>query len=381
MKYRKLGRTGMTVSEISLGCEHLQGKSYETVKSVIDRARMAGVNFLDVFMSEPQVRTDIGRALAGKRQSVMIQGHIGACWVNGQYQVSRDLEKCKFFFEDLLTRLQTDYIDVGMIHFLDKPEEWDAFVHSETMEYVRQLRASMKIRAVGLSCHDPITAKKAVDSGLINVLMFSINPAYDLMPKEHSLIDMFEGKALDFSACTPEPARAELYRACEEKCVAITVMKSLAAGTLLSRERSPLGVEMTVGQCLRYALTRPAVDAVMLGMQTPEEVDQAVQYFDLPEEATDYAAALAGVRMFADGRCMYCNHCLPCPAGIDIAAVNKYLDLVQLDGKAPESVAGHYLSMKATGGDCIACGACEKRCPFGVQTVKRMARAREVFGA
>ena len=64
MKYRKLGRTGMTVSEISLGCEHLQGKSYETVKSVIDRARMAGVNFLDVFMSEPQVRTDIGRALA-----------------------------------------------------------------------------------------------------------------------------------------------------------------------------------------------------------------------------------------------------------------------------------------------------------------------------
>ena len=133
----------MTVSEISLGCEHLQGKSYETVKSVIDRARMAGVNFLDVFMSEPQVRTDIGRALAGKRQSVMIQGHIGACWVNGQYQVSRDLEKCKFFFEDLLTRLQTDYIDVGMIHFLDKPEEWDAFVHSETMEYVRQLRASM----------------------------------------------------------------------------------------------------------------------------------------------------------------------------------------------------------------------------------------------
>ena len=192
---------------------------------------------------------------------------------------------------------------------------------------------------------------------------------------------MFEGKALDFSACTPEPARAELYRACEEKGVAITVMKSLAAGTLLSRERSPLGVEMTVGQCLRYALTRPAVDAVMLGMQTPEEVDQAVQYFDLPEEATDYAAALAGVRMFADGRCMYCNHCLPCPAGIDIAAVNKYLDLVQLDGKAPESVAGHYLSMKATGGDCIACGACEKRCPFGVQTVKRMARAREVFGA
>lgn len=75
----------MTVSEISLGCEHLQGKSYDTVKSVIDAALEEGINYLDVFMSEPNVRTNIGRALEGRRDSVMIQGHIGACWVDGQY--------------------------------------------------------------------------------------------------------------------------------------------------------------------------------------------------------------------------------------------------------------------------------------------------------
>ena len=62
MEYRKLGRTGMTVSAISLGCEHLQGKDYETVKTVIDAALEAGVNFLDVFMSEPKsARTSGGR--------------------------------------------------------------------------------------------------------------------------------------------------------------------------------------------------------------------------------------------------------------------------------------------------------------------------------
>ena len=67
MEYRKLGRTGMTVSAVSLGCEHMQGKDYSVIKPVIDAALDAGINYLDVFMSEPQVRTDIGRALAGRR--------------------------------------------------------------------------------------------------------------------------------------------------------------------------------------------------------------------------------------------------------------------------------------------------------------------------
>ena len=94
MEYRKLGRTGLTVSAVSLGCEHLQGKDYETIKSVIDAALDGGINFLDVFMSEPNVRTNIGKALAGRREQVIIQGHIGACWSEGQYKVSRDLAEC-----------------------------------------------------------------------------------------------------------------------------------------------------------------------------------------------------------------------------------------------------------------------------------------------
>ena len=123
MEYRTLGRTGMTVSAVSLGCEHLQGKDYETIKSVIDTALDGGINFLDVFMSEPNVRTNIGKALAGRREQVIIQGHIGACWSEGQYKVSRDLAECVDAFHDLLTRLGTDYIDIGFLHFVDK-ESW-----------------------------------------------------------------------------------------------------------------------------------------------------------------------------------------------------------------------------------------------------------------
>ena len=112
MKYRKLCRTGLTVSEISLGCEHLQGKDYETVKTVIDASLDIGINYMDVFMSEPNVRTNIGKALEGRREKVIIQGHIGSCFVDGQYKVSRDINECVTAFEDLLQRLKTEYIDI-----------------------------------------------------------------------------------------------------------------------------------------------------------------------------------------------------------------------------------------------------------------------------
>ncbi|MBE6614795.1 MAG: aldo/keto reductase [Ruminococcaceae bacterium] len=385
MQYRKLGRTGMLVSEISLGCEHLQGKDYALVKSVIDAALDAGINFLDVFMSEPNVRTNIGRALEGRREKVIIQGHIGSCWVDGQYKVSRDIGECVTYFEDLLERLQTDYIDVGMLHFVDRETDWDTLAQSEMMQYALSLKEKGVIRSIGMSSHNPVTAKKAVESGCIDVLMFSLNPAYDLVPKDRDMTEIFTevvtGKKQNFSGLTLEPARAALYRACEEHGVAITVMKALAMGTLLSEERSPLGVAMTEAQCISYALSRPAVAAVMVGMQRISDVESAVAYEEMPAEDRDHSTVLASLGMFnADGRCMYCNHCLPCPAKIDIAAVNKYLDLVELDGRPADSVKQHYTSMDSTAGDCLQCGACEERCPFGVEVIRRMERAAETFG-
>ena len=68
MKTRTLGRCGLMASEVGLGCEHLQGLPYEQVKSVIDAALAGGVNIMDVFMSEPEVRSNIGKALKGRRE-------------------------------------------------------------------------------------------------------------------------------------------------------------------------------------------------------------------------------------------------------------------------------------------------------------------------
>lgn len=376
-----LGKTGIKVRKIALGCEHLQGKDEALVRSVIERAVEKGIDFLDVFMSEPNVRTYIGRTLKGRRKDLKIQGHIGAIWENGQYAVSRDLDCCKYFFDDLLTRLNTAYIDVGYIHCLDDYQEWERLTASKTLEYVQDLKDKKVIHALGLSTHNPITAKRAVESGLIDVLMFALNPIYDLIPPDQEIWPIVEEKPYDYSGMDQiRPERQELYRLCESKDIPIIVMKSLGAGALLSKERSPYEEAMSVLQCIHYAFTRPAVAAVMLGMQTVTEVNEAISYYDATDKEKDYSEILAARTSGTfDGRCMYCNHCLPCEAGIDIASVNKYLDLVEMDQIPAATVQEHYAALGKTAEDCLECYSCEQRCPFNVSIVERMDRARLIF--
>ena len=108
MRYRALGKTGLTVSEIGLGAEWLERHSAEEVRAVINCCEAQGINILDCWMPEPNVRSNIGAAIAGKRERWIIQGHFGATWQNGQYVRTRDMDKVKPAFEDLLSRLGTD---------------------------------------------------------------------------------------------------------------------------------------------------------------------------------------------------------------------------------------------------------------------------------
>jgi predicted aldo/keto reductase-like oxidoreductase len=180
---------------------------------------------------------------------------------------------------------------------------------------------------------------------------------------------------------TLDPERAALYQLCEQKGVAITVMKTLGAGKLLSKEHTPFSKPLTVGQCIHYALTRPAVVSALLGYSSGAEVLEAVKYLDMSDEERDYSAILEQYQGSFKGNCVYCNHCLPCPSNINIASVNKYLDIAVLnEAKIPPSIVQHYKSLEQHGSDCIGCGSCEKRCPFSVPVIKNMERAAALFG-
>jgi len=380
MRYRALGKTGLNVSEIGFGAEWIGGMSDEEVRALAKAAHDAGVNIVDCWMADPAVRSKLGKAIGPEREDWIIQGHIGSTWQDGQYVRTREMDKVIPAFEDELELLQTDHFELGMIHYVDDPEELESILSGEFMAYVEQLLAEGKIEHIGLSTHNPDVAMRAIEDGRVEMIMFSVNPAFDLMPATPDLNVLF-GDYEDESLGGMDPARANLYAACENAGIGITVMKGFAGGRLLNGAKSPFGVALSAAQCLHYCLTRPAVCSVMAGLESIAQLEDALAYETATPEQLDYASVLAQAPKHSYyGQCTYCGHCAPCVVGINIALVNKFADLAEMQSEVPESVREHYRALEVTAGACTHCASCETRCPFGVPISEKMEQTAALFG-
>lgn len=380
MIYRKLGRTGIDVGVVGLGAEYLEYAPRETVTSVVDELIDRGVNYIDLFMASPAVRDNFGEALAGKRQQVLIAGHLGAIMQDGQYCCSRDRQLSIKYFEDLLARLRTDYIDVLMLHYVDKPDDYDnVFGPGGLLEIAERLKQEGKARGIGMSSHSVPVSLKAVKSGRIDVLMFPVNPAFDTLPadtKVESLVYDSSYRQEGDSRGKFIAERQELYQACARYGAGIAVMKPYAAGLLFAPE-NPSGIVLTAVQCLSYALSQPGVCTVVPGCKNVAEMKAALAFLEATGEEKDFSAIDVNSAWKLQGRCMYCNHCLPCPVGIDIGSTIRILDTA---GDNPdEKTAAEYEALTVNASACTECGECETRCPFGVEIIANMARATAVF--
>ncbi len=382
MQYRKLGKTGLMVSEIGFGGEWLERHEKADSVALIRYAHRLGINIIDCWMPDPKSRDIIGEAIAEDRAGWIVQGHVGSTWQNGQYTRTRGVDQCRIAFEDLLARLGTDYIDLGMIHYVDLESDWETVSRpGPYYDYVQSLKAAGKIRHIGLSTHNPVIAARAAASGLVSMILFSVNPAFDLMPPTDNIEHYFADTYAD-GLNGIDPVRADMYRTCEQEGVGLTCMKPFAGGRLFDANRSPFGMALTPVQCVHYCLTRPAVASVLCGYDIPDQVDAAVAYETADDTEKDYASALAAApqHSFAGGECTYCGHCRPCPAEIDIAMVNKLYDLARMQPEVPASIRAHYLSLEHHASECVGCRGCERRCPFGVPVADRMARTAALFG-
>ncbi len=379
MNMRKLGKTGLMVSEIGFGGEWLERHPEEESVALIRHAHEKGINIIDCWMPDPKSRDIIGKGIADCRGEWIIQGHIGSTWQNGQYVRTRDLAFVKPAFDDLVRRIGGGYIDLGMIHYVDTLEDWEARTQGEYIAYVRDLHERGVIRHIGLSTHNPRIARLAAESGFIEMILFSVNPAFDMRPAGEDLETMFGEYDQSLSGIDPE--RAAFYQSCEENDVGLTVMKGFFGGALFDAKRSPFGVAFTPAQLIHYALTRPGVSSILCGYDTPEQVDQAVAYETASPDERDYASVIARAPLHSyRGQCTYCGHCKPCPVNIDIAMVNKFYDLAVQQPSVPESLRQHYLALSPTASACVGCRGCEERCPFGVPIADRMVKAAALFG-
>ena len=363
VEYRELPKGGMKLSTVGIGAGNLRYTSPEEIERVVALALDHGINFMDMLLPNgpfPEIET-LARSIRSRRDQVVTQMHLGALFRNGQYTRSRNVRLIQDEIEQQLDMFG-GYFDIGLLHYVDQEDDFEEIMNDGMFAYAQRLQKDGKVRSLGFSTHSVNIARKFMETGAFDIYLFSINPAYDFDSS---------GGHLAYSR-----ERAELYQETARRGVGIVCMKTYGGGRLLDERTSPFGRAMTPAQCIQYALDRPAVLSCPVGVSGVSEMQSAIDYYSSSREERNYG--FIGTLQDKDvaGSCVYCNHCLPCPANIDIGAAMKYYDLA-LAGD--EFAKDHYRKLSKTAADCIYCGRCEPNCPFHVGIMDTMRKMTAFF--
>lgn len=370
MQYRKMPKSGEEISVLGLGTSSIQASSEAEIEQIISLAIDNGINYFDMASSEAKPFAAYGRAIKGRRRDVRFQIHFGANYETGVYGWTDDFDTIKRSIEWQLDRLGTDYIDIGVIHCVDELSDLRSAEKSGMIDYILSLKKQGVVRHVGLSSHTPRLANAVLDMGILDMMMFSINPAYD-----HGGADEVDFEN-DVYAVGSVKERMDLYRRCEKEGVGISVMKPFSGGQLLDARTSPFGKALTEYQCIQYALDKPGVLTVLPGIRNEADLLRLLGFCEANAAQRDYSVIAGFAPQEAEGVCVYCNHCQPCPMGLNVGLINKYYDLAMAgDHLARE----HYYKLETKADACISCGHCNSRCPFHVDQMARMKQINAYF--
>jgi len=382
MKYRKLGRTGLNVSEIGMGLEHLLDKDEQTVVDTIQAAIRGGVNYFDCHVGHDfnedstsyEGYNKLGKALHGSRDNVAIS------YVT--YYKDRTAGFTEPRFDYFLKAVKTTHVDVFMIQFCDKNEDYEQVIgENGALAHAKKLRAEGKAKYIGIATHSLAIAQKAIAAGEFDVLMYPVNPAFDVVTDEEQYktedLGTLWNAADDFTAknkSIPQP-RKDVYHECERKNIGLVAMKAFAGGAILEWEKD---AGFTPVNLISYALAQNGVSTVVPGCTNPGEINEILEYTTASTAQRDYSAAVVKSRWRVTGNCIYCNHCLPCNANINIGLVNRFVDQAYHNPDT-EAIKEKYHVLPVNASACTRCGVCEKRCPFDVKVMDRMKQATELF--
>ena len=214
----------------------------------------------------------------------------------------------------------------------------------------------------------------------IDVLMYPVNPAFDTLSGDMSLEETEKDEWYDRSGSArtkPAIERRELYHSGAVHNVGIIAMKPYAAGRLFN-PGNVSSIVLTPVQCLHYALSQPGVCTVVPGCKTALEMRAALAYLNSNDEDKDYSAINTNTLWKLQGSCMYCNHCLPCPVGIDTGITTRLADTASY--RTTSDVTSQYEGLIVKASECTQCGVCIDRCPFGVDVIANMSNAVSIFG-
>jgi len=362
MAYRRLGRTGIFVSEISLGSSPLPDPYL--LRTIIDR----GVNYIDTSHSydNGNAEREIGRLIkdAGPdKVRFSTKFHVEPRDTPASIMAS---------VHGSLRRLGVPTIDVLMIH---GAESASVLVDERVLEAFERLKEEGAYRFRGLSCHanQDEVVRKAVDCGLYDAVQIGYN-VFDIQEPGRP-VETYP----DYLGTSGIRALLDLAHA---KDVGVVAMKTLKVGG----RRQDLEKYRTGAASLYQVMLKWVLDDTHVASAVTEILNRQQMEEDLGAAGAKLAAAERAtlVRYVRENGIDYCHGCAgcrrACPEGIDTTAILHALAYRESYGKterARRAFAAASFGDKAP--VCRDCGACEKACPYGVAVRSRVRKARSVL--
>jgi len=349
-KYNTLGKTGLKVPDVSCGAISL----YEP--NVLRYAYECGVTYFDTAEGYLRMKGEayVGQGLKGVRDKVIITTKHGQ-------NFKQKIEKAAFMgrVEASLKRLQTDHIDIAMIHNIEDLSL--ALNNQELMSAYEQLKKDGKIRFTGFSTHNAkATLKQAVDTDFAQVVLVMYNH--------------MEGGEI-------EP----LVKAARQKGIGTVAMKVFAGG-MQGQLKSLVSQKTSYPQAaIRWVLSNPDFDTCIPTMSSYSHVEE---YVAASGQALDRATlqTLASYRREVDREyCrVSCRECLSaCPKNVAVNDVLRYSMYFEHYGMEKDAI-DYYAEMEPERKplDCAGCTApCEAACPHGLRVKSRLLHTHEILTA
>ena len=336
MEYITLGKTGLRVSRMGFGGIPIQKVDASVTHALMERLAQRGVNYIDTARGYTVSEQFLGEAL---------EGGLREKFVIATKSMARTKEAMARDIDISLKNLRTDYIDLYQIHNPSLAELEQVLAPGGALEALMEAKAAGKIRHLGLTAHMAAVFERALELDWVETVMFPYNIV--------------------------ETQGEELMAKCREKNVGFICMKPMAGGAL---EDARLA--------LRFIRQNENVSVVIPGMYDVREIDETLAAVEDTSALTeDELQKIDTVRRELGTQfCRRCNYCQPCTAGISISGIfvlEGYLQRYGLGDWAQK----RYDALNKKAGDCVGCGACEKRCPYQLPIRQMLARCKQEFGA
>lgn len=374
MKYRNMPNMEEKISALGFGCMRfptIEGKiDYDKSLKLIEKAYEGGVNYYDGAYPYHggQAESFMGDALSGIRDNVYIATKLPPQQINKKEDMYR-------IFDEQLKKLKTDYVDFYLLHGISDKRVYNKVVDLGLLEFFDEIKKSGRAKRVGFSSHaNESDFKSIANSYDYEFVQIQFN-YYDVL-RQMGIPALEFAKEKGLGVIVMEPQRGGL-------------LSNIADETKLAQIK---GMGTPAEMAFRFVIDRPEVSCVLSGMSDIKQVEENLETFskysagNMNEKEHE---ALANIRKMFEAQlqveCTACGYCMPCPFGVDIPISFRCLNDAHMvnheSGKRTYNIMTQREGYPDSGaGQCMKCGACEKKCPQHIEIRRKLEQVVNEFG-